>query len=173
MPPYLRSVMRRYLRPTQVYESIHDIDFNHLYRDLGLRHLFFDVDNTLIPYSQTTLSVQTLNLFRAIRPIGFSTIGLISNNSNYTRIQTVSQQLNCPAAVFACKPFVFTMRRLLDVHQASPHESAIIGDQLLTDIALGNYLNMHTIFVDPIEPDGVSAFKAAQYRWQQRYLSRL
>ena len=30
------------------------------------------------------------------------------------RIEHVSKQLNLPAVTFACKPFVFTMRRLLN-----------------------------------------------------------
>ena len=104
------SLTYEYLRPQLAYESIHDIDFGQLWDD-GIRHLIFDVDNTLISYAESDVSIQCINLFKSIQSIGFESITLMSNNSSVDRIEHVAKQLDLPAITFACKPFVFTMRR--------------------------------------------------------------
>ena len=98
--------------------------------------LFFDVDNTIIKYKETGVSLQSMNLFNAISSHGFDHIILISNNSSVERIEHVSKQLNLPAVTFACKLFVFTMRRLLKDYGIKASQSALIGDQLFTDVLL-------------------------------------
>lgn len=159
------DIMYRYLYPSSVYESIYDIDFGLLW-DEGIRYLFFDVDNTLISYSDSDVSIQCMNLFNSIQSIGFDSVILISNNSNVDRIQRVAKQLTLPAVTFACKPFVFTMRRLGHDHGIHFNQSVLIGDQLLTDVLLANFLGMQSIFVDPIDPVTVSLAKQFQYKFQ-------
>ena len=148
-----------------MYESIYDIDFGLLWDD-GVRHLFFDVDNTLISYAESDVSIQCINLFKSIESIGFENIILISNNSSVDRIERVAKQLKLPAVTFACKPFVFTMRRLIDDYGIIESQSALVGDQLLTDMLLANSLDMVSVFVDPIDVSGISYLKSAQYKFQ-------
>jgi HAD superfamily phosphatase (TIGR01668 family) len=167
---YYRSLMYRYLRPNMIYESIYDIDFHLLWED-GTRHLFFDVDNTLISYDESDVSVQCLNTFNDIASIGFETITLISNNSSVARIERVSSQLKLPAVTFACKPFVFTLRRLMADGHMVPHTCALVGDQLMTDVLLANYMGLTSIFVEPLTTDGISALKSLQYRFQEHILT--
>ncbi len=167
MNPFLQffKIAYRYLRPRFVYESIYDIDFGLLWDD-GVRHLFFDVDNTLISYSESNVSIQCINLFKSIESIGFETVVLISNNSSVDRIERVAKQLELPAVTFACKPFVFTMRRLLQDYGINQSEVALIGDQLLTDMLLANSLKMASVFVDPIDTMHISFIKSFQYKLQ-------
>ena len=162
----INSILYQYLRPRFVYESIHDIDFQLLRSD-GIRSLFFDVDNTIIKYKETGVSLQSMNLFNAISSHGFDHIILISNNSSVERIEHVSKQLNLPAVTFACKPFVFTMRRLLNDYGIKASESALIGDQLFTDVLLANVTGMSSIYVEPIDISNISFLKRAQYKFQQ------
>ena len=170
--PFLQfsKITYRYLRPRFVYESIYDIDFGLLWDD-GIRHLFFDVDNTLISYSESDVSIQCINLFKSIEAIGFETITLISNNSSVERIDRVAKQLNLPAVTFACKPFVFTMRRLLQDYGINETQVALVGDQLLTDILLANSLKMVSVFVDPIDTSHISFIKSFQYKLQSWIIS--
>lgn len=162
----INSILYQYLRPRFVYESIHDIDFQLLRSD-GIRSLFFDVDNTIIKYKETGVSLQSMNLFNAISSHGFDHIILISNNSSVERIEHVSKQLNLPAVTFACKPFVFTMRRLLKDYGIKASQSALIGDQLFTDVLLANVTGMSSIYVEPIDISNISFLKRAQYKFQQ------
>ena len=159
------EIMHRYLYPSSVYESIYDIDFGSLWDD-GMRYVFFDVDNTLISYADSDVSIQCMNLFNSIQSVGFEHVMLISNNSNVDRIQRVASQLKLPAVTFACKPFVFTMRRLGHDHGIQFNQSVFIGDQLLTDVLLANSLGMRSIFVDPIDQSTISFVKQSQYKFQ-------
>jgi len=155
-----------YLRPQLMYESIYDIDFGLLWDD-GIRHLIFDVDNTLISYADSDVSIQCINLFKSIQSIGFESILLMSNNSSVDRIERVAKQLDLPAITFACKPFVFTMRRLLNHRSMNIQEVALIGDQLLTDVLLANTFKIISVFVDPIDTNHLSYLKNAQYSFQR------
>ena len=78
-------------------------------------------------------------------------MALISNNSSYDRVNKVAKQLKLPAVAFACKPFPFTMRRVLADAKLNPNECAFVGDQLMTDIILANTLGLKSIFVEPLD----------------------
>ena len=164
-----QRIIYRYLRPVHIYESIFDVDFGALYDD-GIRSLFFDIDNTIISYIESDVSLQTINLFNQIKSYGFDSIILLSNHSNIDRVNTVANQLDLPGVAFACKPFVFTARRIMKDYSMSSNSTAIIGDQLSTDILIGNALNLVSIFVDPINVADVSTLKRIQYRFQQLIL---
>ena len=166
----VKDLNQQFLRPAQVYESIYDIDFGLLY-DEGVRSIFVDVDNTLISYSDDDVSFQCINLFNSIKSYGFDSIILMSNHSSTERVNRVAKQLDVPGVAFACKPFTFTIRRVMNDHQMINSQTAIIGDQLLTDILVGNLLNITTIFVDPIDKENVSFLKKFQYRFQQFLIS--
>ncbi len=170
IPSRLSQIIYHHLRPTHVYESIYDIDFGHLY-DQGFRNLFFDVDNTLISYTDSNVSLQCMNLFNSIQAMGFDHIILVSNNSSSDRIEKVAKNLDLPAVSFACKPFVFTMRRIINKYNIDSSQSVFIGDQLLTDILLGNMLKFTSVFVDPIDLDTVSFLKSFQYKLQRLILN--
>ena len=168
---YYKKLMYHYLRPNLIYETIYDIDFDLIWDD-GIRHLFFDVDNTLITYSQDAVPLQCLNLFNSIASIGFENIVLVSNSSNVDRIEKVAKQLNLPGVMFSCKPFVFTMRRLLNDLDVDNKQAAFIGDQIFTDILMANCLDVKSIFVEPLDETGVSFFRTMQYRLQHSILSK-
>ncbi|MEK9727418.1 MAG: YqeG family HAD IIIA-type phosphatase [Candidatus Margulisiibacteriota bacterium] len=163
--------MYKNLRPNLIYETVYDIDFDLLYGD-GIRHLFFDVDNTLITYGQDGVSLQCINLFNSMRSIGFESITLVSNSSNFERIQKVAQQLNLPGIYFACKPFVFTMRRVMNDANIAPDTVAFVGDQLFTDIVMANLLNLKSVFVEPLDATNVSFLRSFQYKVQQAILNQ-
>jgi uncharacterized protein len=74
----------------------------------------------------------------------------VSNNSNYRRIKRVADQVRAKGLFFALKPFPFSTRDLMKEHYIDPEKTLFIGDQLLTDVAHGNWLKMTTILVDPI-----------------------
>ena len=52
---FYKDIYYNYVRPNLVYESVYDIDFELLYDD-GIRHLFFDIDNTIISYREDGVS---------------------------------------------------------------------------------------------------------------------
>ena len=107
----------------------------------------------------------------ALPVLGFDHIFLVSNNSSVERVTSVCKQLNLPGVSFACKPFVFTMRRLLNQYNMDAHQCAFFGDQLFTDILLANTLKLTSVFIEPINSTHVSFFRSIQYRIQQSILN--
>jgi HAD superfamily phosphatase (TIGR01668 family) len=168
---FYKDIYYNYVRPNLVYESVYDIDFELLYDD-GIRHLFFDIDNTIISYKEDGVSLQCLNLFNSILNLEFDTVALISNNSSYDRVNKVAKQLKLPAVAFACKPFPFAMRRVLEDANLNPKECAFIGDQLMTDIILANTLGLKSIFVEPLDTSSVSKLRLLQYKVQESLLNK-
>ena len=166
----IENIKYNYLRPNQIYESIFDIDFGQLYDD-GIRSLLIDIDNTLISYTEDNPSLQCINLFNKVKTYGFDSIILLSNHSSTQRVGQVAKQLDIPGVAFSCKPFIFTARRIMKNHNMTAKTTAMIGDQLLTDVLLGSFLNLTTIFVDPIDAKNVSFLKKNQYRFQQIILN--
>jgi uncharacterized protein len=162
---YVYGLGYQYLRPEWIYESIIDIDYGALYDD-GIRNIFFDIDNTIIPYMEEDVSIQYLNLFNKIKSVGFDHVILLSNNSSVRRINKAADQLKLPGVAFACKPFTYTARRLMVDHNMKAEQTVTVGDQILTDILLGNYLGIHTIFVDPMAVEECSMLKKLQYKCQ-------
>ena len=160
----LTSLFRSILwlfQPNTICESVHDIDFIGL-KEAGIRHILCDVDNTLLSYNEKIPSIQVLNLINRIQLMDLNIV-LLSNNSNVKRIELVAQQLELPGVSFACKPFVFSARRVMHNFDMNVKNTAVIGDQVLTDVVLGNCLGVHTIAVDPISTEGCSYLKQLQY----------
>lgn len=155
-------------RPTVICESVHDIDFPHL-REEGIKNLFIDVDNTLVSYKDSNVPIQCLNLLTQVRRYDFNII-LLSNNADQHRIEEVAKQLQLPSVSFSCKPFLFTARRLMNDYNMTSDNTAIIGDQVLTDILLGNLLSIRAIFVEPINISYCSFLKKIQYKFQNLIL---
>jgi len=112
-------------------------------------------------------------LFNSIGNLDFESISLISNNSSVERVQKVAKQLKLPAVAFACKPFPFTMNRILKDKNIKPEECVFVGDQVFTDILLANFLNINSIFVEPLDTSHVSFLRLMQYRFQETLLNKL
>ena len=171
LKPFLRLIFGKMLwlfQPDRMYESIHDIDFNEL-KELGISHILCDVDNTIMSYNEKTPSIQILNLFNRIKLMDVNII-LFSNNSNVDRIGMVAKSLQLPGVAFSCKPFIFTAQRVMNDYDMRIDNTVVIGDQISTDVLLGNWLGCKSIVVDPISTENCSIFKKFQYFIEEKIL---
>ena len=50
----------------------------------------------------------------------------------------------------AFKPFTYKLKRLLKKYNLTASEVAIIGDQMMTDIKVGNKVGITTVLIEPI-----------------------
>ena len=101
-------------------------------------------------YEEKELSLEAVNWVHHIQSVGF-TVYLVSNNMSKERIQIVAEQLNIPGVYLACKPFSFGIRALIRKYEVLPFQAIIVGDQLLKDVFLGNFLGMYSILVNPLD----------------------
>lgn len=135
------------IRPDQDRSSIHAIDYERLI-DQGVRALVFDLDNTLVAWGNEVVGEDVKARVQKLKGLGFA-MCIVSNNLG-RRVAAISGKLGIPAASGALKPLTFGYRKALGILRSEPSQTALIGDQLFTDILGGNLAGLHTILVDPI-----------------------
>jgi HAD superfamily phosphatase (TIGR01668 family) len=114
----------------------------------GLKGLILDVDETLLPTSNTQLSADLVQWAEQLKPL--ASIWLVSNNLNEPRIRQIADSLALPYFSNAGKPSRRKLRQALTAMALPPQEVGMVGDRLFTDVLAGNRLGLFTILVEPI-----------------------
>jgi HAD superfamily phosphatase (TIGR01668 family) len=136
----------RWLRPSSEVEAVYDIDPLAL-RALGIKGLILDLDNTIVPWGVRTVSPQLPRWIAAARDANLR-LCIVSNNMG-SRVTGIAAALGLPLVWGALKPRRRALRRALALMGTTPEATALVGDQLFTDILGGNRLGLHTILVRP------------------------
>lgn len=129
-----------------------DIDFGML-KKLGVKHLLFDLDQTLRrPYARH-LEDAVVTLLKEVQSSRqFLSLNLVSNNQR--RLHRYSQPID--ANVFQPyrkgfriirKPNPEFFSYVLESLNTKPGQTVMIGDRLHADVLGGNRMGMYTIFV--------------------------
>ena len=117
-----------------------------------IRALVLDVDRTLLPRRSATLPPSAEQWLRHVQSL--MPLHLLSNNPSRRRIGSVAAQLGLPFTTSAGKPRRAALRRVVAELGLEPHQIALVGDRLFTDVLAGNRLGLFTVLVRPIGPDG-------------------
>lgn len=138
-------IKAKYLIPKIYEESIEKIDYQMLKKQ-GITTLLFDLDNTIIDYHQTKLTTESIEFLTNIEK-DFKVL-IISNSMNKRVSYAIEHQFKYVS--FAKKPLKTGFKKALKMLNSKVSETAMIGDQLLTDIHGANRMGMLSILVDPI-----------------------
>ena len=138
--------MEEYL-PDIYQKSIYTIDYSKLL-NRGIKCLLFDLDNTIVPPFSTEAPKKAKDLIIGLKQKGFKII--LFTNSPSIRLKGFKRFFGVDGIASACKPFTRKLRKLLQDYGYSVNEVAIIGDQLMTDIKVGNKVGITTILVNPV-----------------------
>jgi hypothetical protein len=158
-PSELATMVNTLLTPDEMYHRVEDLDLEDFYNE-GFRTIFLDVDNTLMTYDQRKCAISKISWVEQQKRRGFN-VFLVSNNSSKSRIGKVCDQLNCDGVYLALKPLTFGIRDLAKRHKVDLTRSIVIGDQVLKDVMVGNWLKCITILVEPMNKR-LSFFKTVQ-----------
>lgn len=139
----------RWLRPVARADSIYDVDLHALAAG-GIRGVILDADNTIVPWGARSAPPELAAWIGAARSAGLS-LCIVSNTLG-GRVGRLAQDLGIPAVTGALKPRRRAFRRALALMGTQPAETALVGDQVFTDILGGNRLGLHTILVRPQSP---------------------
>ncbi len=145
--------MQNPLRPTLQVESIYDIDLAAL-RSAGIRLLLLDLDNTLIAYGTEEPDAALLQWLDEVRRTGLHPF-ILSNSRKSTRVPNIAAKLSLPYIKWAGKPKSGGFLRAMAQVGADPGETAMVGDQIFTDIWGARRLGLYAILVKPIAMDTV------------------
>jgi len=159
------------LYPKQHLNSIFELDPRGLH-GLGIKGIIIDMDNTLVPRYDRTVSPRLAEWLNGMKEERFR-LCIVSNNTA-EKGGNLARQLGIPAYWYAVKPRRRAFRKALRALDLSADEVAVIGDQIITDVLGGNRLGLYTILVTPISEKEV--FWTRALRWFERlvlsYLKR-
>jgi hypothetical protein len=139
--------------------SVMEIDLDHV-RNAGIRGMIFDLDDTLVHSMEEVAGEDVLDWLAEIRE-EFQ-VYIVSNNKSHLRVELAARHLDIPFLARAMKPSRRFFRVALREMALDPHEVAIVGDQLFTDVLGGNRLGAFTILVDPIS--------LAERKWHRKIM---
>lgn len=133
-------------------DSIYDISGEALARR-GIRLLLADLDNTLVPYGVPLPDQKLLNWLDELHAYGV-TLFLLSNNRHENRPRIFAEGLDVPYIGHAGKPKTRSFYRAMEQMRVTAAQTAIVGDQIFTDVLGGNRAGVATILVKPIRLAG-------------------
>ena len=136
------------LRPKEYNSSIFTIDINALYKK-GIRGFIVDLDDTLLPRPEYRIPFSVYSWVEKVKEHGIK-ICIVSNGGSAKRVEYISESLNLKGFSLSFKPLPFTLRKAIAHLGVSPAETAVIGDQIITDVIGGNIIGAYTILVKPI-----------------------
>ena len=148
--------MRNLLLPDYIFGYYGDVTPEFL-KSIGIDALLIDIDNTLAPYEQIFPDKSNIEWFESLKTHGIKA-SLISNN-NRDRVEKFNEKLKLDAYAKSGKPFPKTLRLAMSRMGSNEKNTAILGDQLLTDAAAGKRLGLVTIIVPPIKDKSNAFFR--------------
>jgi len=142
--------MLRCFCPQLVVPSITALG-SQFFRDRGLQAALLDLDNTLVLWHGTTIEPEIADWIRRMKD-GGTRFCLASNTHRPRRLAELGEALGIPYELGVAKPGRAGLHRCLARLGTSPGATAMIGDQLFTDIWGGNRCGLFTILVRPLSP---------------------
>lgn len=149
----MRVRLTRFLelcRPDRTAESVAKIDPAEL-TELGIEGVLVDLDNTLVPWHGYEVPDAVLEWLRSMEARGIK-ICIVSNTRYPGRLRRLAGTLEVPFVKGRLKPRKSAFRPALELLRTSQGRTAVIGDQIFTDILGGNRLGLFTILVRPLSP---------------------
>lgn len=151
------------LTPDYMFDTFDAITPEFL-SSIGVRALLIDIDNTLAPYEQAEPDEKTVLWFEKLAEAGISA-SLISNN-HPPRVELFNKSLCLDAYPDSGKPNTRTLIKAMEKMGSDATNTAVLGDQLLTDALGGHRLGLRAIIVPPIKDKTTLFFKFK--RWLER-----
>ena len=143
------------LVPDLYCDDIYGITPEYL-KGKGVEAVILDIDNTLVPYEIAEPTDEVRAWLTALNKAGIKT-AFVSNN-HAPRVELFNKTLGYPAFPDSGKPFKKACRAAMEAMGSKPENTAIIGDQVFTDVLAGRNAGLVcALLVKPIK-DKTSLF---------------
>ncbi len=133
--------------PDLFIQDIYELDLNHIKKN-SIKGILVDLDNTLLPWDSMYIEDKLIDWTKRCLNEGFS-LCIISNN-RYDRIKYCSEHLGIPAVFGSFKPCKSAFKKGMDILGTQPKETAVLGDQIFTDIFGAKRMGLYAILVKPL-----------------------
>lgn len=139
--------MRDFLKPDLCFAGVAEISLEKLTK-LGVEFILLDLDNTLINIDRE-LKDSIANWVETAKSKGFK-VYILSNTNKIDKVSTVANKLQIEYIHSARKPLKKGFIKAINEFNIVPEHTAMVGDQLFTDVIGANIMNMISVYVDPI-----------------------
>lgn len=133
-------------KPTMYKKNIFDIDYQKL-KEMGIRCLVFDLDNTLGLLDHERCPRNTKKLLKSLQN---DFLIFIASNNTMNRIKPYMEDLGVGGVSFCMKPSTRGLKKISKQYNLKKKEMVMIGDQIVTDVLAGKRFKIMTILVDPL-----------------------
>ncbi len=147
-------------KPSFQFNRVTDISVSFL-KENGINALLLDVDNTIITYKGNKL----ISGFKAWKEeLEKADIKiLILSNGKSERLKLTAKKAELDYLPMALKPLPFKYNKAIKILNAKRTNTAIVGDQIFTDILGGKLVGIKTILLKPIKLETTTSFKIRRY----------
>jgi HAD superfamily phosphatase (TIGR01668 family) len=135
------------LTPSAIVRRVSDIHPRDL-KARGITAIITDLDNTLVPWRRYNIAEGVSDWLAELKREGIKIV-IASNTFHTARLEKLSQAMDIPFVDGVRKPSVGGFVRSMQLMGVGPEQTAVVGDQLFTDVLCGNKLNLYTILVRP------------------------
>jgi HAD superfamily phosphatase (TIGR01668 family) len=115
----------------------------------GIKALILDVDNTLTTHDNPTPADGVLDWLKLMHQHKIGLV-ILSNNSPQ-RVERFATLLNLEFVADGAKPFPFGVKKALRVLKSEKKNTAMVGDQVFTDMLAAKTSGLNFIYTKPIE----------------------
>ena len=144
------------LKPDIKLKKVTDISLNIL-KKYNIDTLILDVDNTLSTHHGHILTDGLTEWLDMIQNGGIKLIVL--SNSKEQRVKPFAEKIGLTYISLGLKPLPFGYIRALKKTGSNRKNTAIVGDQIFTDVLGGQCVGVKTILLTPIKPEDGISFK--------------
>ena len=142
------------------FKSIKDIQADFL-KEKGIAYVLLDIDNTLVSYTSPLADDNAKAFLSSLTDSGIK-YAFVSNNHK-TRVAKFAEEFGAVYVNDAAKPLLFGIKKAMRRIGAEKSKTALIGDQVFTDVYAGKRAGLLTIMVDPIEAKETPFFAVKRY----------
>ena len=142
--------------PHADFKRIYEIP-TEFFQQWGLTVALLDVDNTLTTHDNPTPHKEVLGWLERQRNSGLRLM-ILSNNTE-ERVAPFAEGLGLEYIADAHKPLGGPLRQDLGKLGVRPEETAVIGDQIFTDILCARLAGCTAVLVEPMEPEPMAFFR--------------
>ena len=133
--------------PRFIFPKITDIAPSFL-KERGIRFLLMDFDNTMLPYTTDVPSKELLDWLTHMQESGI--VLCIVSNSHKQRVPQFSERYGVACQTHAAKPSPKGIRLAMQRFNVTRAETALVGDQIFTDVLGANLAGITAIAVKSI-----------------------
>ena len=148
------------LKPNIKLDRITEISYKMLEKR-GIDALILDVDNTLSTHHGMKLCDGLEEWLDEMRSKGVKL--LILSNSTNKRVKPFAEKIGLDFISLGLKPLFTGYVRSLKRLKTGRKNTAIVGDQIFTDVLGGNFCGITTILLTPIKPE-----KSLRFRFKRK-----